>query len=60
MDWEKWMAEHHIKLRGDIPHDDRPDEKQAGNVISGSKVETEMSNDAGQTSRSHIQKPKRT
>ena len=56
MDWEKWMKDHHIKLRGE-PNDDRPDEVQTGNSISRTKVETEVSNNAGQTGSSHIQEP---
>ena len=56
MDWEKWMAEHHIKLRGE-PNDNRPDEVRVGGGISGSEVETEVSDHAGAPSSSNIQKP---
>ena len=58
MDWEKWMAQNHVKIRGHIPNDNRPDEVQTGDSVSGSKVEAEVSDNAGSTSGSHIQKSK--
>lgn len=53
-DWEKWMAEHHIKLRGDL-NDNRSDEMLADRSISRTKVANEMSNDARKTSNCNIQ-----
>lgn len=43
-DWQKWMDEHHIKLRGD-PRDSRPDENKTDQGISKPKVETESDGD---------------
>ena len=56
MDWQKWMDDHHIKLRGE-PNDNGPDEVQTGDSVSGAKVEAEVSDNAGSTSGCHIQKP---
>ena len=57
MDWQKWMDDHHIKLRGEMPNDNGPDEVRAGGGISGTKVETEVPDHAGTPGGSHIQKP---
>ena len=57
MDWQKWMDDHHIKLRGEMPNDDGPDEVRAGGGISGSEMETEVPDNAGTPGGSHIQKP---
>ena len=54
-DWEKWMEEHHIRIGGKTD-DNRTDEVKTGRSVSGSKVETEMPDDAGSTGGSHIQK----
>ena len=56
MDWEKWMDQHHIKLRG-VPDDNRSDEVCAGGGISGTKMETEVPDHARTPGGSHIQKP---
>ena len=55
-DWEKWMAKHHIKLRGE-PNDNGSDEVRSGGGISGSKVEAEVPDHARTPGDSHIQKP---
>ena len=55
IDWEKWMEEHHIRIGGNT-NDDGADANKAGRSVSGSKVETEMPDDAGSTGGSHIQK----
>lgn len=55
LDWEKWMAEHHIKIGGKS-HDNGPDEVQTGDTVSGAKVEVKVSDHAGSTGDSHIQK----
>lgn len=52
-DWQKWMDEHHIKLRGD-PRDSRPDEMQTDRRLSGAKVETETDGNGGPPGDSHI------
>lgn len=57
IDWQEWMAKNHVKIRGHIPDDNGPDESKAGNAVSGTEVETEVSDDAGETGGSHIQKP---
>lgn len=56
VDWEKWMAEHHIKLRGD-PNVNRSDEVLADRNISRTEMANEMSNNARQTGNRNIQKP---
>lgn len=56
MDWEKWMAEHHIKIGGKS-HDNGPDEVRAGGGVSGIKMETEVPDHAGTPGGSYIQKP---
>ena len=53
-DWQKWMDEHHIKLRGD-PGDNRKDEKSAGGGISRTELENAVSDHAGSPGRCHIQ-----
>lgn len=53
-DWEKWMADHHIKIGGN-PNDVRADAGSAGGGISRSKLETKVPNDARTPSCCHIQ-----
>lgn len=53
-DWQKWMDEHHIKLRGD-PRDNGENAVPTGGGISGTQVETKVSDHAGTPGRSHIQ-----
>ena len=48
MDWEKWMAEHHIKIGGKS-NDNGTDAKQVGEGISGTEVETKGDGNAGQS-----------
>jgi len=55
IDWEKWMAEHHIRIGGKS-HDNRSDEVCAGGGIPGTKMETEVPDNAGASGGSHIQK----
>lgn len=55
IDWTKWMKDHHIKMRGD-PGDDRRNAGETGGVISGSELETKVSDDAGTPSCRYIQK----
>ena len=55
VDWQKWMDQHHIKLRGD-PNDNRSDAVQIGGGISRSKVETQSNANAGQSGRCYLQK----
>lgn len=54
-DWEKWMAEHHIRLKGD-PYEYRTDEIKTGGTVSGTEVETKGDGNAGKTGHSNIQK----
>ena len=60
-DWQKWMHEHHIRLRGE-PGDSRQDEVCSGGGISGDvNMENASTTDAGPPGNSHIQEhePKR-
>ena len=56
MDWQKWMEDHHVKMRGD-PDDDGTDEVLVGRQISGTEVETKMPNNARATGDCAIQQP---
>jgi hypothetical protein len=60
-DWQQWMHEHHIRLRGE-PGDSRQDEKRSGGGISGDvNMENASTTNARSPGNSHIQKhePKR-
>lgn len=54
INWQKWMDEHHIKLRGEIPNDNRSDEVLASGEISRPEVETQSSDDARKTGSGDI------
>lgn len=54
VDWQKWMKDHHVKMRGD-PDDDGSDAVLAGRKISRTEMETEVSNNAGTTSNCSLQ-----
>lgn len=54
-DWQQWMHEHHIRLRGE-PGDSRQDEVCSGGGISGDvDLENASATDAGPPGNSHIQ-----
>ena len=54
-DWEKWMSDHHIRLRGD-PRDSRANANKSLQGISQPKVETKSNGDGRRPCDSHIQK----
>lgn len=53
-DWQKWMASHHIKLRGE-PNDGRTNEDETGIRISEPKVAASGQGDGRQPGDRHIQ-----
>ena len=55
IDWEKWMAEHHIKIGGN-PNDNGTDAVKTGKSISGSQVETKGDGNVGKPSHCCVQK----
>ena len=55
IDWEKWMADHHVKIGGKS-HEGGKNEMCSGGGVSRTEVETEVSDDAGPPGYSNIQK----
>lgn len=52
-DWEEWMDQHHIKLRGD-PNDSRQNEGQADVRVRRTGLADESQRDVQQTSNRGI------
>lgn len=55
IDWEKWMAENHIKIGGNS-NVNRDDEKRPDGGVSGSKVATKVSDYVRSTGDCNLQK----
>ena len=54
IDWDAWMAEHHIKIGGKS-NDNGSNEMHAGGNISGSEVEVKVSDNARTSGSGDIQ-----
>ena len=59
IDWQKWMEEHHVRLRGNTNDGRSNEERSGGDISSVDKVEVAAKSDARSSGNSHIQEPKR-
>lgn len=55
MDWQKWMKDNHVKLRG-VENDGGEDAVSTGGGIFGTSMDDQSNHDAREPGNSHVQK----